>query len=148
MNPKFKPRNRLKTVSPLLSALNARQSGTLSSTDDALLRCYAALDALRRGAGSRGLFSILGQHLILAINLCKYGYKVECFPAIRAAQQGLLDMRKQPEPDDWTLSDETYRALCDALRVLGEQLVQAPTAQVTHARNEMMSLLETVRRAA
>jgi hypothetical protein len=147
LNPKPAKRKHLKTASPLLSALAARQTGALSSTQDALLRCYVALDAMRRGNGSRSLFAVLGQHLIMAINLCKQGYRTDRFPDIRAAQQGLLRLRQQA-PDDWSLDEEAYHALRIALCVFEEQLLQAPTAQVVQARSDMLMLLNTTRRAA
>jgi hypothetical protein len=116
--------------------------------DETMLRCYIALDAMRRGAGSSPLFSTLATHLILAINLCKQGFRVDRFPAIRLAQQGLLAMRRRQEPQDWTLEENTYRAICEALVVLEEQLRVAPAAQVNQARNAMLHLLDTVRKAA
>jgi hypothetical protein len=90
---------------------------------------------------------VLGQHLIMAINLCKQGYRTDRFPDIRAAQQGLLRLRQQ-DPDDWSLDDEAYQALCIALGVFEEQLLQAPTLQVALARTEMLALLNSTRRAA
>jgi hypothetical protein len=90
---------------------------------------------------------VLGQHLIIAINLCKRGCRSDRFPDIRAAQQGLLRLRQQA-PDDWSLDDEAYQALCIALCVFEEQLLLAPTAQVIQARSEMLALLDTTRQAA
>jgi hypothetical protein len=102
---------------------------------------------MRRGAGSRSLFAVLGQHLIMSINLCKQGYSADRFPDIRAAQQGLLRLRQQ-DPDDWSLDDDAYQALCIALCVFEEQLLRAPTAQVIQARSEMLTLLSKTRQAA
>jgi hypothetical protein len=116
--------------------------------DETMLRCYIALDAMRRSAGSSPLFSTLATHLIMAINLCKQGFRVDRFTTIRLAQQGLLAMRRREEPQDWTLEENTYRAICEALGVLDEQLRIAPAAQVNQARNAMLSLLDTVRKAA
>ena len=149
MSSKPASRKHPKTASPLFTALAARQSESLSSSDATLLRCYIALDALRRGAGSTSVFSILAQHLILSINLCKQGYRVERFPDIRAAQQGLLRMRRQAdEANSWALDEDGYHATCRALEVLKEQLSLASSAQVDTARKALVNLLETARRAA
>jgi hypothetical protein len=142
-------RKSVKTVSPLLSALTSRHSGPLSISELTLLRCYIALDALHRGVGSNSLFAVLGQHLIMSINLCKQGYHVERFTIVREAQQGLLRLRKQvDETTDWTPDEDTYRALCNALGVLEDQLTQAPMDQFVRARALMLRLLETTRQAA
>lgn len=126
----------------------SRQAEVFPLADETMLRCYIALDAMRRGAGSSPLFSTLATHLIMSINLCKQGFCVNRFPVIRVAQQGLLAMRSREEPQDWTLGETTYDAICEALVVLDEQMRVAPAAQVNQARNAMLLLLENVRKAA
>src|ERR1700732_182458 len=61
------------TMSPLLRALTFSRAAHGPVTQAILLRCYTGLDAFRRGHGSRELFTTLGQQLLVAEELCRFG---------------------------------------------------------------------------
>ena len=146
---KLSARKRVRTVSPLFTALVAQQSGLLSSTDAMALRCHLALDAIRRGAGSNALFSLLGRHLVVATNLGSLGYRPEGLETLRVAQQALLRMRRDVDTSGaWNLDTEAYSALCSALAHFDAQLAIAPVDQVARAQRKMLALLSSIKKAA
>jgi hypothetical protein len=121
----------------------------MSPADETMLGCYVVLDAIRRGVGTNALFSILGQHMLLAQNLCRQGYQTARFEVVRSAQRALLVLRQRAETSSsWELDDVGYKALCAGLNVLAEQLKTAPTDEIVAARNDMLHLIARTRRAA
>jgi hypothetical protein len=69
-----KSRSNSTLSAPLLRALTYSHASLEPVTQAMLLQCYIALDAFRRGHGSRDLFSMLGRTLLIAEELGRLGH--------------------------------------------------------------------------
>jgi hypothetical protein len=122
--------------------------GTLASEDPSaganplLLRVYIALDALQRGKGSNSLFLSLGQHLVIAEQLCRAGFEPDALTTLRRAHAALVrvdwDARSTGE---WKADVDEYEALREAILVYEVQLRRAPREAVRLAQAGMSLLL-------
>lgn len=118
-----KPRR--KAISPLLGAFNRSSAG--SGTNPALLRAFIALDALKRGQGTAGLFVELAQLFVVSEKLCSRGYLAEEYPACKAGIDAILRIDKDSGSavEGWTANDTDYAQLRAAVELLDRQLLVA-----------------------
>jgi hypothetical protein len=77
-------------MSPLLRSLTYTQAALGPVIGSMLLQCYCALDAFRRGYGSRELFGTLGRHLLIAEELARLGYEAHALNIFESAHTALM----------------------------------------------------------
>jgi hypothetical protein len=129
-----------KTISPLLSALS--RSSPTGDANPLLLKAFIALDALAQGKGSRGLFAILGQQLVVSENLCAAGYAKESLRTVREAHAALVRVEWDARAnDEWHAKGDDYVALRAAVAVLEAQLLMAPRLEILAAELAMTRTL-------
>ena len=126
-------------MSPLLRALTQSRSAHAPVTAAMLLQCYAALDAFRRGHGSRDLHMTLSRHLLASQELARLGLGEELVDDIQGGHAAMvqLDDREQ-RTGAWTLGDDEYARLCAALAILDEQLSAASLSEIANAQARMI----------
>jgi len=95
-----------------------------------LLR-YTGLDAFRRGHGSRELFMMLARQLLVAEELCRFGYhpdEIGCIQGSRVAMTHVDAAEK--EGDVWQMGDGDY---AQAFEIFCRQLSSASLANIAVA---------------
>ncbi|MGF6924352.1 hypothetical protein [Paraburkholderia sp. 40] len=129
-------------MSPLLRALTYSHASLESVTQAMLLRCYIALDAFRRGQGSRDLFSALGRTLLIAEELGRLGHRASAAGDIESAQAALMHVNAEEHAGGgWRVCDADYLALSTALAVFSEQLSAASLNDIAKAEARMLESL-------
>jgi hypothetical protein len=103
------------------------------------LQCYAALDAFRRGHGSRNLHMTLSRHLLVSQELARLGLGEDLVSDIQSAHAAMvqLDAREHNE-GAWALEDGEYARLCAALAILDGQLAVASLSEIASAEARMI----------
>ena len=104
-------------MSPLLRALTFSRAAHEPVTQAMLLQCYTALDAFRRGHGSRELFMTLGRHLLVSEELCRLGLEAPGQAYVESAHAAMVQLdAAEQQPGGWRLDDDEYLRLCAAFR--------------------------------
>ena len=133
---------------PLLVSKFAASDAS-SGPNPLLLRAYIALDTLHRGKATRGLFTALGQHLVVAECLCAAGYEKDKLRPLREAHAALVrvdwDARSTNE---LKAAGEDYEALRTALHLYEVQLRVAPRSEVRLAQLAMMRMIGSPKAAS
>ncbi|RFU44829.1 hypothetical protein [Paraburkholderia sp. DHOC27] len=134
-------------MSPLLRALTFSRAAHEPVTQAMLLQSYAALDAFRRGHGSRELFMTLGRHLLVAEELCALGLEASELDYVEAAHAAMVHLdATEHQPGSWRLDDDEYVRLCAALAIFDAQLAEASLEMIARAEARMVEgLLRTGR---
>jgi hypothetical protein len=137
-------------MSPLLRALTYSRATHEPVTQAMLLQCYTALDAFRRGYGSRELLTTLGRYLLVAEELCRLGHESDEIVYIAEAQAGVVQLDgTQKQDGGWLLDDADYTRIRVAFAILDEQLSAASLADIAKAETGMVEgLLGTGRKSA
>ncbi|RKT20425.1 hypothetical protein B0G69_3720 [Paraburkholderia sp. RAU2J] len=126
-------------MSPLLRALTYSHASLEPVTQAMLLRCYIALDAFRRGDGSRDLFSTLGRTLLIAEELGRLGHWASAAADIESAQGALMHINVEEHAGgEWRVCDADYLALSTGLAVFSEQLSAASLDDIAKAEARML----------
>ncbi|MGF6755704.1 hypothetical protein [Paraburkholderia sp. GAS334] len=126
-------------MSPLLRALTFSRATHEPVTQAMLLQCYAALDAFRRGHGSRDLFSTLGRQLLVSEALCRLGYQKDEIADIQAAHASMTRIdAAERENGVWLMGDTEYAWLCLALEIFADQLAAASLESIARAEARMV----------
>ncbi|WP_459909138.1 hypothetical protein [Caballeronia sp. HLA56] len=127
-------------MSPLLRALTYSRAAREPMTNAMLLQAYAALDALRRGHGSKPLFMALCRHLLIAEELGQLGHVTDHADDITAAYEALVELdERHTGTGEWTLDDAAYANLCDALAIYADQLEDATLEHIAQAEARMVT---------
>jgi hypothetical protein len=126
-------------MSPLLRALTYSSTSHEPVTSAMLMQCYSALDAFRRGHGSRNLHTTLSRHLLVSQELARLGLGEDLLADIESAHAALvrLDAREH-EGGLWPLEDGDYTRLCTALAILDSQLSVASLSEIASAEARMI----------
>ncbi|WP_025599289.1 hypothetical protein [Burkholderia sp. WSM2230] len=126
-------------MSPLLRALTHSRTAHEPVTATLILQCYAALDAFRRGHGSRDLHMTLSRHLLVSQELARLGLGEDVLDDIQRGHAAMvhLDEREQ-RTGAWTLSEDEYSRLCAALAILDGQLAVASLSEIANAQARMI----------
>ncbi|WOD14223.1 hypothetical protein [Paraburkholderia kirstenboschensis] len=140
MNRKIRSRKHSRpAMSPLLRALTYSHASLESVTQAMLLRCYIALDAFRRGHGSRNLFLALGRTLLIAEELERLGHQAGALSEIESAQAALVHINAEERASaGWRVCDADYLPLSTALAVFSEQLSAASLNDIAEAQARML----------
>jgi hypothetical protein len=128
-------------MSPLLRALTFSRTAHEPVTEAMLMQCYTALDAFRRGHGSRDLHMTLSRHLLVSQELARLGLGMEWLGDIERAHAAMVQVDEREHEHHgagWTLDDSEYRRLSDALAVLDAQLAAASLSDVASAEARMI----------
>ena len=126
-------------MSPLLRSLTYTQAALGPVIGSMLLQCYCALDAFRRGYGSRELFGTLGRHLLIAEELARLGYEAHALNIFESAHTALMHLNEaERRGRGWTLCDTDYVEICAALAVFSEQLRRASLNDIVRAEAAML----------
>jgi hypothetical protein len=126
-------------MSPLLRALTFSRAAHEPVTQAMLLQCYTALDAFRRGHGSRDLFMTLGRHFLVSEELCRLGLEPEGLEYVESAHAAMVELdATEHEAAGWGLGDNEYIRLCAALSVLDAQLSVASLEMIAKAETRMV----------
>ncbi|MGF6871480.1 hypothetical protein [Paraburkholderia sp. MM5477-R1] len=141
MNRKIRSRKHSRpAMSPLLRALTYSHASLEPVTQAMLLRCYIALDAFRRGHGSRDLFSALGRTLLIAEELGRLVHRASTAGDIESAQAALMRINAgEHAGGGWRVCDADYLALSTALAVFSEQLNAASLSDIAKAEARMLA---------
>ena len=126
-------------MSPLLRALTFSSTSHEPVTAAMLLQCYTALDAFRRGQGSRILYTTLSRHLLVSQELMRLGLGEDLLADIESAHAAMvrLDAREH-QNGAWTLEDDDYTRLCTALAIFDSQLSVASLSEIASAEARMI----------
>lgn len=126
-------------MSPLLRALTNSSAAHQPVTATMLLQGYAALDAFRRGHGSRSLHTTLSRHLLVSQELARLSLGEDGLADIERAHAAMvrLDAREH-EDGQWTFEDGDYARLCTALAILDGQLSVASLSEIASAQARMI----------
>ncbi|NYH15542.1 hypothetical protein [Paraburkholderia bryophila] len=126
-------------MSPLLRALTFSRTAHEPVTAAMLMQCYTALDAFRRGQGSRDLHLTLSRHLLVSQELARLGLGEDVIAEIESAHAAMvrLDAREH-ETGSWALEDSDYARLCTALAILDGQLSVASLSEIASAEARMI----------
>lgn len=147
-----KSRNRHHThtaMSPLLRALTFSRATHEPVVQAMLLQSYTALDAFRRGHGSRELFTILGRQLLIALELCRLGYHADDIDVIESAHAAMMRIETAAKTyGTWPLNDDDYAWLRVAFEIFSGQLSAAPLDAIAKAEARMVGGLLRVEPAA
>jgi hypothetical protein len=126
-------------MSPLLRALTFSRAAHVPVTQAMLLQCYAALDAFKRGHGSRDLFMTLGRHFLVSEELCRLGLEPEGLGYIESAHAAMVQIDlTEHQAGGWTVGDDEYLRLCAALSILDAQLSAASLEMIARAEARMV----------
>ena len=126
-------------MSPLLRSLTYAQAALGPVVTSMLLRCYSALDAFRRGYGSRELFAALGRHVLMAEELARRGYEAHALSDFELAHAALMHLNEaERRGRGWTVCDTDYVEICAALAVYSEQLSRASLIDIAKAEAAML----------
>ena len=126
-------------MSPLLRALTYSRTAHEPVIEAMLLQCYAALDAFRRGHGSRELHMSLSRHLLVSQELVRLDLGTEWLGEIESAHAAMvqLDIRER-NGAGWAIEDSEYARLCLALAILDAQLSAASLSDIASAEARMI----------
>jgi hypothetical protein len=126
-------------LSPLLRALTYSRTAHEPVTDAMLLQCYTALDAFRRGRGSRDLHTTLSRHLLASQELARLGLGEDLLADIESAHAAMVQLDTREHRDGaWNLDDSEYVRLCTALAILDGQLAVATLSEIANAEAKMI----------
>ena len=126
-------------MSPLLRALAYSRTAHEPVTAAMLLQCYAALDAFRRGQGSRDLYTTLSRHLLVSQELARVGLGEDVIAEIQSAHAAMVELDAREHHDGaWRLEDGEYGRLCTALAILDGQLAVATLSEIANAEAKMI----------
>lgn len=135
-------------MSPLLRALTFSRTAHEPVTTAMLLQCYTALDAFRRGRGSRDLHLTLSRHLLVSQELARLGLGENVLADIESAHAAMVELDAREHQDGaWMLEDGEYARLCTALAVLDGQLSAASLSEIANAEAKMVEGLMRSARA-
>lgn len=127
------------SMSPLLRALTYSRTTHGPVTDAMLLQAYAALDAFRRGHGSRELFGALARYLLIAEELARLGHGAETLGDVQRAHAAMVTLDEtEPAGGAWRADDAQYEPLCTALAILDAQLADASLSDIAMAETRMV----------
>lgn len=127
------------SMSPLLRALTYSRTAHEPVTSGMLLQCYAALDAFRRGHGSRELHMTLSRHLLVAQELARLGLGDDMLADIEAAHAAMVELdTREHAPEAWALNDGEYARVCIALEIFDAQLSIASLSEIASAEARMI----------
>ncbi|MDB5783668.1 MAG: hypothetical protein JWQ50_3583 [Caballeronia mineralivorans] len=136
-------------MSPLLRSLTYAQAALGPVVTSMLLRCYSALDAFRRGYGSRELFATLGRQLLMAEELARLGYEAHALSNFELAHAALMHLNEAERCGrGWTVCDTDYVKICAALAVYSEQLSRASLIDIAKAEAAMLEGLLRLRKTS
>ncbi len=126
-------------TSPLLRALAYNRATHELVTRAMLLQCYTALDAFRRGYGSRELFTTLGRYLLVAEELCRLGHQSDEIGYIAEAQAAVVQLDATEMQDGgWLVDDADYTRLRVAFAILNEQMSAASLDDIAKAETSIV----------
>jgi hypothetical protein len=126
-------------MSPLLRALTYSHASLEPVTQAMLLECYIALDAFRRGHGSRDLFSTLGRTLLIAEELGRLGHQASALGDIESAHAALMHINAEEHAGGgWRVCDADYLPLSTGLAVFSDQLNAASLNDIAKAEALML----------
>nr|WKF59677.1 hypothetical protein HUO10_004188 [Paraburkholderia busanensis] len=126
-------------MSPLLRALTFSRTAHEPVTAAMLMQCYTALDAFRRGHGSRDLHLTLSRHLLVSQELARLGLGEEVLADIESAHAAMVRLDAiEHENGGWSLNDDDYARLCTALAILDGQLSVASLSEIANAEARMI----------
>ncbi|RKF30646.1 hypothetical protein [Paraburkholderia fungorum] len=135
-------------MSPLLRALTFSRTAHEPVTTAMLLQCYTALDAFRRGRGSRDLHLTLSRHLLVSQELARLGLGEDVLADIESAHAAMVELDAREHQDGaWMLEDGEYARLCTALAILDGQLAAASLSEIANAEAKMVEGLMRSARA-
>jgi hypothetical protein len=143
MSSKWRTRKHSRPVmSPLLRALTFSRAAHEPVTQAMLLQCYTGLDAFRRGHGSRELFTTLGRQLLVAEELCRFGYHPDEIGCIQGAHAAMMHIdAAEKEGGVWLMGDFDYAWICVAFETFGRQLSVASLDGIAKAEARMVECL-------
>lgn len=135
-------------MSPLLRALAYSRTAHKPVTAAMLLQCYTALDAFRRGHGTREMYVTLSRHLLVAQELARLGLGEDLLADIEGAHAAMvqLDVRERRN-GAWIIEEREYTRLCTALTILDGQLSVASLSEIANAEAKMIEGLMRSARA-
>ncbi|MFM0047064.1 hypothetical protein [Paraburkholderia sediminicola] len=126
-------------MSPLLRALTFSRTAHEPVTAAMLLQCYTALDAFRRGQGSRDLHLTLSRHLLVSQELARLGLGEDVIADIESAHAAMVQLDAREHHDGaWILDDSEYARLCTGLAILDGQLSVASLSEIASAEAKMI----------
>ena len=126
-------------MSPLLRALTYSRTAHEPVTEAMLLQCYTALDAFRRGRGTRDLHLTLSRHLLVSQELARLGLGEDVIADIESAHAAMVQLDAREHQDGaWMLEDSEYARLCTALAILDGQLSIASLSEIANAEAKMI----------
>ena len=126
-------------MSPLLRALTYSRTAHEPVTEAMLLQCYTALDAFRRGRGTRDLHLTLSRHLLVSQELARLGLGEDVIADIESAHAAMVQLDAREHQDGaWLLEDSEYARLCTALAILDGQLSVASLSEIANAETKMI----------
>ena len=126
-------------MSPLLRALTYSRTAHEPVTEAMLLQCYTALDAFRRGRGTRDLHLTLSRHLLVSQELARLGLGEDVLADIESAHAAMVQLDAREHQDGaWILEDGEYARLCTALAILDGQLSVASLSEIANAEAKML----------
>ncbi|MFM0027664.1 hypothetical protein PQR70_15510 [Paraburkholderia madseniana] len=126
-------------MSPLLRALTYSRTAHEPVTAAMLLQCYTALDAFRRGRGTRDLHLTLSRHLLVSQELARLGLGEDVIADIESAHAAMVQLDAREHQDGaWLLEDSEYARLCTALAILDGQLSIASLSEIANAETKMI----------
>ena len=126
-------------MSPLLRALTYSRTAHEPVTEAMLLQCYTALDAFRRGRGTRDLHLTLSRHLVVSQELARLGLGEDVIADIESAHAAMVQLDAREHQDGaWLLEDSEYARLCTALAILDGQLSVASLSEIANAEAKMI----------
>jgi hypothetical protein len=126
-------------MSPLLRALSFSRTAHEPVTSAMLLQGYAALDAFRRGQGSRPLHTTLSRHLLVSQELARLGLGEDRLADIESAHAAMVRVAaREHEEGRWAVEDDEYARLCTALAILDGQLSVASLSEIASAEARMI----------
>lgn len=126
-------------MSPLLRALTYSRTAHEPVTEAMLLQCYTALDAFRRGRGTRDLHLTLSRHLLVSQELARLGLGEDVIADIESAHAAMVQLDAREHQDGaWVLEDSEYARLCTALAILDGQLSIASLSEIANAETKMI----------
>ncbi|HZZ04780.1 hypothetical protein [Paraburkholderia sp.] len=126
-------------MSPLLRALTFSRTAHEPVTAAMLLQCYTALDAFRRGRGSRDLHLTLSRHLLVSQELARLGLGEDVLADIESAHAAMVQLDAREHHDGaWILDDSEYARLRTGLAILDGQLSVASLSEIANAEAKMI----------
>lgn len=149
MNRKSSRKHGRAAMSPLLRALTYSQAARDPVAQAMALQCYIALDAFRRGHGSRDSFATLGRSMLIAEELGRLGYGSERQGDIEHAHAALMSMNVLEQASGrWVLDDINCAVLSAAVALFDEQLGTASLGDIASAEARMLEHLMRAGRLA